>query len=126
MEYSLAHLVLPILMPNSIRTTLPPTARTKMHVWLEKNPQALIDFASRARGYVPYTRAATLFAYQRRALALDDEGRLVVGTGKVGKPTGWPETSDAKDCYKRAGFLGKWLALAGDPKTIYTMWGVKP
>ena len=38
----------------------------------------------------------------------------------------WPSDSESAACRKRAHFVGRWLALAGDNATIFAMWGVRP
>jgi hypothetical protein len=125
MPYSLCCFVLPIVLHKSTREALPGTTRTTLHMWLERRPDVRIGFPDRMRSLIPHTREALIFAISRGKLTLDGLANVVAAPGRIYNP-GWPELSEPAICRRKARFLGKWLGRAGDPSTIYTMWGVRP
>lgn len=125
MPFAMAFLVQPVVLHRSTREALPRDTRTSMHTWLQTHPEVLVEFALRARAFVPIVREGVLFALSHGALALGADGTLAPKLPTV------PETSSTADmdlavCLKRAGFLGRWFARAGTPATVFDSWGVRP
>lgn len=56
---------------------------------------------------------------------INPEGNLISVKKKLKKP-GWENDSETSLCRRKAHFLGRWLAHAGDLSTIYAMWGIRP
>lgn len=125
MPYPLCFLVLPIVLPKAIRDALPRTVSTRMHVWLQRNPELRIRFADQARQMVPYTKESLVFAAQLDALQINDGGLLREGR-RCPSPTRLETNSELVGMAKQARFVGRWLAQAGTPTTIYIMWGLQP
>lgn len=108
-----------IRLPKSIVTTLP--------TWLQGERDVVVKFAERTRNLVPYTREAVLFLMQNDLLIVDHEGRLNIGKGKVRGVTNYQKLSkEIGDMYKRAEFVGRWLAHSGSSTTIYALLGIRP
>jgi len=67
-----------------------------------------------------------MFAVAHGALAVEENGGLVIGKNRVPATERKTElfTSEARACLDRAGFLGRWLATAGTPATILSAWSI--
>jgi hypothetical protein len=126
--YAVLFCALPLSLHGKTRRTLPSTTLTSLYSWRERNPEALVGFAERARSLRPVTQEALRFAVDRAALAFTNDGSLVLGTNplKVGKNFEDTITEDARECLASARMLGRWLAKAGSTSTIMAAWGVKP
>lgn len=125
MAYPLAFLVLPIVLHKQTREALPRNTRTKLHMWIQRSPASQIGFVRRVQSLRSYTQESLIFALQHGALDVDDAGRLV--TTKHSMPIlPVPSDSEPNDIRKRAAFLGKWFADAGEVGTVLAMWGVRP
>lgn len=124
MPLALSYLILPIILHPRTRATLPSSANAKHTIWLSRYPEARIGFSRRARGLVPFTREAILFALQHQAMKLDDSGSLSANERSPAHPVA-PGTEVA-DCIAKAGLLGRWFADIQDVVTIFVLWGVRP
>ncbi|MHC5731680.1 MAG: three component ABC system middle component, partial [Nostoc sp.] len=60
MPYPLLFLVL----HGSTRNALPKTTVTKLHIWLQRQPEARVGFGDRTSYLVPYTKEALAFGMQ--------------------------------------------------------------
>jgi hypothetical protein len=125
MPYPLAFFVLPLVLHRSTRDEIPRSIVTRMHSWLQEKPEVRVGFAERMRAMTPFTREAIIFGIQVRALGLNDQGELVKGDARI-KPGNWESGAEPNVCRQKAGFVGRWIARAGDLSTIFIMWGVQP
>jgi Family of unknown function (DUF6521) len=127
MPFELAFLVLPLVLHGATRARLPRAVSTSLPTWLQENRDALVGFGQRTGALVPYTREAIEFLLQRAVIVVDDEGRLDIGLGPIRGVTKYQQTTEEiEDCYKRAEFVGRWLALAGNSATIYVLFEIRP
>lgn len=124
MAYPLVFLVLPIVLHKTTRDNIPNILTTKMHSWINKNRELKIEFPDRVRNFNMITREGLLYGLQANLFSINDHGRFKVSNRKI-KNT-WMLDSEPSKCSKKAGFVGRWLAQAGDTKTIFHMWGIKP
>lgn len=124
MNYSLVFLILPIVLHKITRDKLPPAITVKMHSWLTQNKEIKVRFPSRVRGLLEITKEGLIYGIQAKLFILDENGNLKMSTNKA-KPK-WKSDSEPAVCSKKAQFVGRWLANAGDNKTIFHMWGVRP
>jgi hypothetical protein len=126
MPMALCVLVLPLVLHKSTRESLPRAISTTLLAWLAQNQSVLVEFPLRVRNVLPYSREALLFATSRGLLRAVNGG-FASGAERVASTTRWAEQSDeVKQCLSKARFLGKWLAQAGDPATIYQSFGIQP
>lgn len=125
MPHPLLFLLLPIVLHKATRESLPVSIATKMHPWLQEHQEARIGFSHRCAAILPHTREAILFAVNAQMVALSQDGSIQAPRLRL-KQLSWPADSESAICRKRAHFLGRWLALAGDVATIFAMWGVRP
>ncbi len=124
MSYSIVHLILPIVLHKATREQLPISITTKMHSWINQNRELKIQFAERVRNLNSITKEGLIYGLQTELFLIDSQGRFKLTSKKI-KPN-WKAESEPFICSKKAGFIGRWLAQAGDSKTIFHMWGVKP
>jgi hypothetical protein len=128
MPYPLLFLVLPIVLHGSTRNTLPETTRTKLHIWLQRQPEARVGFGDRTSNLVPYTKEALIFGMQTGIVNICNDGNFTCVKGKLKSisAVSWSKDTEPAICCKKAEFIGRWLAQAGEVSTIYTMWGIRP
>jgi hypothetical protein len=127
MPFELAFLVPPLVLHGATRVRLPRSITTSLPTWLQEHRDTLVEFGRRTRALVPYAREAIEFLLERSVLEFDDQGHLDIGTGTIRGVTRYQQTSEEiEDCYKRAEFVGRWLALGGNSATIYVLFGIRP
>lgn len=124
MNYSLVFLILPIVLHKTTRDKLPIAITVKMHSWLTQNREIKVQFPARVRGLLEITKEGLIYGIKAKLFAIDGNGNLKMGDNKV-KPK-WKSDSEPAICSRKAQFVGRWLANAGDIKTIFHMWGVRP
>src|ERR1700680_1438172 len=59
-------LLLPIILSRPLRDSLPKTARTPFHLWIDREPYIKIGLARRASNLSQITRAALLFLLRQK------------------------------------------------------------
>ena len=124
MTYILAFLVLPIVLHRFTREQLPSKISTKMHAWLNSQGEVKVQFPERVRAINPYTREGLTYGLQSNLFSIDENGKLLPISRKIKMP--WKLQSESSSCSQKAEFVGRWLAQAGEPGTIYHMWGIRP
>ena len=125
MAYPLVFLVLPTVLHKPTREALPGGIRTRLHMWIQKSPASQIGFGRRVQSMKKYTQESLIFGLQHGLLDVDEVGLLVATTRRIPKLPA-PSNSEPNIIRKRAAFLGKWLADAGDVGTVLAMWGIRP
>ncbi len=125
MPYSLAFLLLPIVLHKETRDGIDPYSQKDFKIWTIENGHLLIQFSQRAKELIPITQKAIFFLIQNNAIELDGYANLKVknytleGTFKEIK-------DEVTDCFKKSEVVGKWFAKTGKPKIIYSILGVSP
>lgn len=127
LPFEQAFVVLPFVLHSPTRAALPRDARTSLAVWLARNPLARGKIVERARLLVPFTREALIFGSVHRLLELA-QGRVHSRSEWAGRLSAALDdaTDDARDAAKRAEFVGRWLAKAGNSATVLALLGVRP
>lgn len=125
LPYPISFLVLPLVLHKQTREAFPTKRSTKMHVWVQKNPEFRIGFAGRVRQLVPFTKEAIAFGINAGTFSLTDQAALKVLKSDTAK-TIWPDEEEPTVCRVKARFLGRWLSKAGNMTTVFAMWGVMP
>lgn len=128
LSFSLAFLILPIVLHPRTRAALPYSTVTSLLSWAQEHRADLTEFGMHSRSLLPYTREAIMFGVAGRVLAIDESGRIQVGDRYTAPTPKRTElfTDEVRDCLDRAGFVGRWFADAGTPSTIYSAFGVAP
>lgn len=127
MPLPLAFLILPVVLHRPTRELVPRAVTTTLHVWLQDRPEVRIDFAERARGLSPFAREALLYLGASGHLLIADDGNISAGK-KLGRGKGplLEQSAEMGECLSKAKFVGRWFASAGEPATVFQMWGVSP
>lgn len=126
LPFPLSFLVLPTTLHKHTRESLPRDTRTSLAAWLQQNCEARVGFAQRVIAVRPHTREAILFGTTHGWLTMS--GGLLAPTINelvINKSTQSLET-EARECLRRAAFVGKWFARAGNAATVMALWGVRP
>lgn len=125
MPYPLSFVLLPIVLHKCTRDALPGTVSTRMHPWIQDNQEVRIGFAARCTAIAAHTREAALFAISAGLVVLSGDARISATRMRL-KKFPWPTDSESMACLRKAHFLGRWMASAGDVATIFAMWGIRP
>lgn len=124
MPFPLAFMILPIVLHKPTRDLLPRDIRTSLPAWIQDNTSVRILFYERAILMRQYTREALIFGSIYNWLTFQEKGNVkpLINADKTFKKL----QDEARECVSRAGFLGKWFALAGSAETVMTLWGIRP
>ena len=126
LPYALAFVSMPVVLHKHTREMLPKSTRTSLAAWLGENTQVQVGFADRARALVPLVKEGILFASSGKVVSMA-EGRIKAAKRPRSMAKFEREATDeVNSCVKKAGFLGKWFANAGDYTTVMALWGVAP
>jgi hypothetical protein len=128
LPFPLAFLVLPVVLHHGTRAALPGSTVSSLLAWIQDHREQLVNFSGRVQSLQAITREAMLFGTQHETLSIADSGGIAVGARKQSpteRRTGL-FTEEARECVDRAGFLGRWFAVAGTSATIYSAWGIAP
>jgi len=124
MPYPLVFLVLPIVFPSNIRHSLPERIDKDFDAWTKEKSLELLKFDEIVSFLAPYTKEAIIFAIQFGYLEIRNGALL---PQKSLHPTKiWNNKSEAMNCYKQAGFVGRWFAHTGSSAIIFRTLGIHP
>ena len=122
-----AFLVLPIVLHQKSRESLPTRINTSLPVWIQSQPLLIASLPERAKALVPYTKEAITFGCCSPLFYIDNNEILIDSTFSRDINSALRESSDeVQECMKKAEFLGKWFAHTGSPETVFTLFGVRP
>lgn len=127
LSYAEAFLILPLILHQATRSSLPIRINSSLPVWVSENPLLLASLAGRAKALVPHTKEALVFGAGGDLYQI--EGHLIqINASKTSDISAvLRETSDeVRQCNKKAGFIGKWFTRTGTPETIFTLLGIRP
>lgn len=124
MPFPLVYLTLPLALHKPTRECI--NSRTQLLVWIQRNPELLIDFSKRTRDLVPITNESLELLLQSKCIELTVNGELDVA--KTIKSLSKTKFTDAeiKECLNKSQHIAKWFAAAGKVETIYISLGVRP
>lgn len=126
MPFEMAFIVVPLVLHEHTRDTLP-TIATTMQTWIQENREVLIGFPRRAKEIVPFVREGLMFGVQRNVLTIEISGSLSPGAQKLVGVTQFQQLSDeVKNIYGKSEFIGRWLTQQSNVTTVFAMLGIKP
>ena len=125
LPYALAFLALPILLHDPSSVLLPATAKTKLHVWLQQQPEIRVGFVDRVRNTNNFTKEAIFFGIRHRSLGISEDGEIE-SVKKRTKALLWPHESNQQATLKRASLVGKLFSQVNDVSNVFAMLGVRP
>lgn len=128
LPFALVFLILPIVLHEGTRRSLPKTTLTSLLPWVQEHRESLVGFSERVRQLQTVSREALLFGLQTEVLHIDEQGLLKIGNRrKTVTPKRAPYfTDEVNECLERCGFLGRWFAAAGPITNIFSAWSVAP
>ena len=122
--FALIPLVLPLVLHRKTRDSLPASVRIPFIAWIEQHAAVRIQFADRVARALPVTRESLLFMASHGWLSFTGNG--VCAPRARALRTTPQDTAEIKDCISAARLVGRWLARAGRPATIYAALGITP
>ena len=127
LSFTEAFLILPLILHQNTRESLPIRVSSSLPVWINANPLIIASLPKRAQALVPYTREAITFGGSAKIYTIEQNELIVSPACSSRIRTTIRETSvEVQQCMKKAEFLGKWFAHTGSPETIFTLLGVQP
>lgn len=123
--FALTFIILPILLHEETRKSLPKSTRTYFFVWVEENDHLLLNFPTRAKSMVRYTKEAIQFTMAYKKIRVNGDGELESDEKRIKKKDN-NEYEEFNEIIKKAEMLGKWLALTSDTKSIYSFLRIIP
>ena len=125
--YMEAFLILPLVLHQGTRESLPSRVDTSLPVWTKKNPLVVASLPDRAGALVPHTKEALVFGGIGALYQFERNQLLVNGERESGiKAMLGQTTNEVRQCAKKARFLGRWFTYTGTPETIFTLLGIRP
>ena len=122
--FLLIYLVLPLILHKESRSKI--NSRTQLHLWIQQNPQLLIDFPKRARELVPITNEAIEFLLQTGMILLSTNGEIEISPTAIKLSKTKFTDTEISECLKKSEQIAKWFVTAGRVDTIYIELGVRP
>jgi hypothetical protein len=124
MPYSLAFLILPLVLHNDTRVALPSRTTALFHPWMQNNPEIRIGFPQRTRKFVPITKESLIFGLNMGVIAIENGDFIPARI--IDTSLGYEKGTEVFECRKKAQFLGRWLAKIDDISMIFISLGVRP
>ena len=126
MPPELAFLLVPLALHLPTRESLPIHSSTQMQKWIREHPLHLVKLEIRVLAMKQFVGAGLRFG-TRHGVIRSVDGQLAAG-GLRRKPRGFSkfETTEVRDCVRKASFLGRWFARQPDEATLLAMWGLRP
>lgn len=126
MPYFLSLLVMPLILYKPTRSALPRDTRSYFINWIQDNQIAKTYIHQHILSLRNHTQESFLFGIQYSLISLSNEGQLSTSISKSKLNSIIKHLAgEAKECIKKAFFLGKWFAKTGEPHFIYTLLGIK-
>ncbi len=127
LSYIEAFLILPLVLHQGTRESLPSRIDSSLPVWIKKNPLVIASLPDRARALVPHTKEALVFGGIGALYQFESNHLLVNNERESGIRAMLRQTSnEVQQCAKKARFLGRWFTYTGTPETIFTLLGIRP
>ncbi|MFG2825034.1 three component ABC system middle component [Kitasatospora sp. NPDC048365] len=117
-----AFLVLPLVLPEDTRRSLPSKSTVTLMAWAHANPRHQAAFAERAAALTDYTRASLRTALRHQAISTSPQG---LTCHRAPKPPSQAPGEEVAECARAAVLVGRWLATT-DPARAFTVLGVRP
>jgi hypothetical protein len=123
LPFSLAILILPLVLNSRIRERMPKSKSNTIHSWINENEDLKIGLPKLITSFLPFSREAIMFGIAHDSISIDEQGGLDLKTRKGKLKMDDPEI---KSCVNKAIILGKLFTKSGNSLTIYSILGIKP
>ncbi len=120
--FPLLLLSLPIILSDDLSKTFEGTnVRTGFFLWIERNPEILLDLTSRIEDSFEFIKPAIEFGLYKNIFQVDNYGFL----NPVKKNIRMSKKSQLDYLYKNAERMGSWIGQVNSTKTIYNHLGIQ-
>ena len=126
MPYPLIFLVPPTVLHRYTRQRLPRTTRTSLVAWLQDNTEVQLLFADRATSLVPFVKEGLIFGTNGALLAIESNRIIAAKKPRSMAQLLRESSSEVKESFAKAEFVGKWFASSGSYRTVMALWGIMP
>jgi len=126
MPYSLLCIILPVVLHKATRDKMPLRTSTYFHSWVDSNEYLFLNFGSRVKQLLPYTKESILFLLKHKAVFINEGGKVEISVSYRKKNPRGENIEEVKQILKKAELIGKWLRLTGNPQTIYMFLKIQP
>jgi len=123
LPFSLAVLILPLVLNNRIRERMPKSKSNTIHAWINENEDLKIGLPKLITSFLPFSRESIMFGIAHNSFSIDEYGSLDLKTRKGKLKLDDPEI---KSCISKSVILGKLFSKSGNSLTIYSILGIKP
>jgi hypothetical protein len=123
MPFEYAFLVAPLVLHRGTREELPSNINSHITKWISERPVLQAAFAPRAKGLVPFVLEGLRYGLASGQLSLEPDGRLI---GSSRRTTALNLDSELAALTRSSALVGRWLAKAERPSTIFALFGVTP
>lgn len=124
MPFSLAILLLPLVLHKSTREAVQRGAASYFIRTISNSPEVLIGLPARVRGLMPYSLEAIGMLMQYDAIKVSEDGEIVCLPNCLRKTI--KGTDESRACQRASVTLGKKFAEVNDRVTIYMTLGIRP
>ncbi len=126
MHFVLAYLVLPVVLHEPTRETLPSSNKTKLSTWIMRHPEVRAGLPERCQALLPFTTSALSFLLGSKAVTVDERGFLSIGNITLRGVTSFPKlSSEVGRCWSRALLLGELFGSVPRPSRVLISLGVR-
>ncbi|MBY0455796.1 MAG: hypothetical protein K2V38_00505 [Gemmataceae bacterium] len=128
MPFSESFLVLPLLLHEPTRQTLPRQIRSPLMSWAAGNPAVRVGMSERIRESADLTREALMFMIAGEAIRISAGGVLLPGrlSPRMSVARNTTPNLDIRERVQQATLVGRLLARAGTPATVLATLGLTP
>lgn len=125
---TLIPIALAVTLHRQTRMRLPHSTVSSLYEWMQDHEDALIGFAGRITGLMPFIREALLFSLHHDALRFAKDHEIACGDLKVHFSAAFRRdtTPEIKETIDRIKFMARWFAKSGSESSILACWGVRP
>jgi hypothetical protein len=127
MPFSVSFLLLPFLLHEPTRQTLPRQISSPLLSWVAANPEVRVGMSERIRESADLTREALTFMIAGETITIATGGVLLPGR-RSPRMTATRNTPnlDIRERVQHAATLGRLLARSGTPATVFATLGLTP
>jgi hypothetical protein len=122
-----AYLILPFVLHPETRERLPHSIVTKLSSWAERNSELVTSFPRRTADLGPATRDGLLLVSTTGMATIGEAGKVEskLTERELSKFEKGAGSTEVAECFKKASFVGRWLATSGTVPTVLTTLGVR-
>ncbi|MCH8616689.1 DUF6521 family protein [Sphingomonas sp. SM33] len=126
LPFAYAYLIAPFVLHSETRSKLPGSLATRLLPWTEKFGEVIATFPQRVAELSPYSSKGILLATLGGLAELSGDASLFAKpNASLKRYTGQSGSTEVENILKKSHFVGKWLAAAGTPATVFTALGVR-